>query len=155
MMPTTTTTLEVEDRLVELFDAATSAPVTFAWPGPASQSTCVFLGLHPEVRDVLLDLSSEDPVIKAGRRQSQEEYRIICTIWVFRPDLDSAGARKCAGTAHDIYDDLYDVLVNDSKLGLSSIQWARPAGFERRMYPFQKGWACDFRFFIDVQARIT
>lgn len=154
-MATNTTVLEVEDKLVDLFTAATSVPVTYAWPGPATRSTCVFLGVHPEAQDILLDLTSEDPVIKSGRRQSQEEYRLPVTIWAFRPDLSADGARDCSGTAHAIFDDLYDVLVDNVKLGLGSILWARPDGFERRLYPFEKGWACDFRFYVAVNARIT
>lgn len=155
-MATNTTLLTVEDKLVELFDAATSRPVTYAWPGPSAQSSCVFLGVHPDAQDILLDLTSEDPVIKAGRRQSQEEYELTVTIWEFRPDLTADGARTCAAAAHAVYDDLYDVLVDDTHIGLgSTILWARPAGFQRRLYPFQKGWACDLRMQVDVSARVT
>lgn len=156
-MGTNTTVLTVEDKLVELFGAAVDVPVTFAWPGPATQPSCVFLGVHPETQDILLDLSSEDPVIKAGRRQSQEEYELTVTIWVHRPDMNAQnGARAAVVDAQNIYNALYDALVDDAHIGLGgTILWARPAGFQRRLYPFNKGWACDWRMQVEVSARLT
>lgn len=155
-MPTHTTVLSVEDQIVTLLDAALTVPVTYAWPGPDTAPECVFLGLHPAVADIVLDLSSEDPVIKAGRRQSQEEYELTLTIWAFRPDVSAADARVASGAAHEIYDAIYDVFVNDARIGLGNmIQRTEVRGFDRRQFPFMSGWACEMRVRIYVSARLT
>lgn len=154
-MPTSSTVLTVEDQLVTLFDAAVTVPVTYTWPGPQAAHEAVFLGLHPEVADIVLDLSGEDPVLKAGRRQNREEYEITVTVWAFRPDEDSAsGGRAAAGSVHAIIADLYDVWANNVKLGLDAIIRTEWRGFERRLFPFQSGWACEARITIGVEARL-
>ena len=70
-MPTNSVILPVEDAIVTQLGAALAVPVFYAWPGTATPAQCVFLGQHPEVQDILLDASGEDPVMKAGRRQRQ------------------------------------------------------------------------------------
>lgn len=154
-MSTSSTILTVEDQLVTLLDAALSVPVTYAWPGPNTAAECVFLGVHPDVADIVLDRSSEDPVIKAGRRQSQEDYTVTITCWAFRPDVTADAARDASGSVHTTFDTVDDTLRNDHTLGLSSVQRSVITEVTRRLFPFQKGWAAELRVLLEVHARLT
>lgn len=154
-MPTNSTILAVEDAIVTQLDAALSVPVTYAWPGKSTERICVFLGPHPEVADILLDASGEDPVMKAGRRQRQETYDVTITIWAFRPDVTAADARDAAGSAHAVFDDIDDVFRNDFDLGVAGVQSTTITRYPRRLFPFMGGWAAEIRVTVEVQARLT
>lgn len=155
-MATSTTVLEVEDALVALLGTALApTPVTYAWPGKSTEPLCVFLGPHPGVADLLLDASGEDPVIKAGRRQMHEAYRLVVTIWAYRPDVSPDKARDAVVSAKSIFDVIDTTIRNNSKLGLDSIIGAEIVEYPRRLFPFQGGWACEWRVTIEVEARLT
>jgi len=154
-MPTHSVILAVEDAIVTQLDAALTVPVTYAWPGKSTESVAVFLGQHPEVQDILLDVSGEDPVMKAGRRQRQETFDVVITIWAFRPDITVANARLAAGSAHAVFNDIDDVFRNDFDLGVAGVHSTTITAYPRRLFPFQAGWAAEIRVTVQVQARLT
>lgn len=156
-MATTSTVPTVKARLVALFDAALDVPVTWAWPGPDTAPECVFLGPHPQLADIRLDLSSDIPTIKAGRKQRQEEYRVRVTVWSFRPELTSADAEECETRAFDLAAEVEDVLADDPRLGLPAgvIQYAEIESTASTLFPFQAGWACELAIDVAVRARLS
>lgn len=156
-MATTSTVPTVKARLVTLFDAALTVPVTYAWPGPESEPECVFLGPHPQTADIRLDLSSSIPTIKAGRKQRQEEYTVRVTVWSFRPDLTTEDAATCELRAFEIAEAVEDVLADDPRLGLGAgvIQFAEVDSVASTLFPFQSGWATELAIDIAVRARLT
>lgn len=154
-LPTSSTTLlDVEDAIVSLLDTALAAPVTYAWPGAAAESTCVFLGPHPETLDLRVDMSTSDPTIKAGRRQSQETYEVMVTVWSFRPDLTAQDARTAAGEAKLLVDEVTDAARDDHTFGVDGVLRSEVSRQERVLFPFHKGWACEWRVWIEVTARL-
>jgi len=154
-MPTNSVILNVEDAIVTQLGVALSVPVTYAWPGKSTAPVAVFLGQHPEVQDILLDASGEDPVMKAGRRHRQETFDVTITIWAFRPDITPADARLAAGSAHAIFDDIDDVFRNDFDLGVAGVHSTTITRYPRRLFPFLSGWAAEIRVTVEVQARLT
>lgn len=162
-MGTNTTAVDVKQQLVTNLTSALATAsrtggqlqVFYAWPGPQCPEEAVFLGPHPETADIRLEADNEDPTLKAGRRQGQEQYDVIVTSWQFRPDLSADGAETCEVRAGDVYDLIYDEIVDDHTLGLSSIQRTEITGFESTLFPFQSGWACEWRTTVTVHARLT
>lgn len=162
-MPTNTTLTTVKKRIVTVLTTALATAdrnggqldVFYAWPGPECPDEAVFLGPHPQTDDIRIDVDNDIPTVKAGRKQGQEEYTVLVTIWQFRPDLSADGAEDCETRAEDIYDEVYDVFADDPQIGLTSIQWAKVTGFSSTLLPFQKGWACEWRTEVTVNARLT
>ena len=154
-MPTHSVVLPVEDAIVAQLGAALSVPVTYVWPGKSTEPIAVFLGQHPEVGDIMVDVSGEDPVMKAGRRQRQESFEVVLTIWAFRPDLTHADARLAAGSAHAVFNDIDDVFRNDFDLGVAGVQSTTITSYPRRLFPFAAGWAAEIRMTVQVAARLT
>lgn len=154
-MATHSTVLATEDAIVAALDSALTVPFTFAWPGKSTEPICAFLGVHPGVADIVLDASGEDPVMKAGRRQRQEEYDVTITIWAFRPELSTADAREASVSAWSAFDDIDDVFRNDSDLGVDGVQHMVITDYQRRLFPFNSGWACEIRVTVNVKARIS
>lgn len=156
-MSTTTTLVDFKQRLVTVLDAALTVQVSYAWPGPNTESSTVFLG-----RPMLLDTdrhrtvsTSEIPTMKAGRKQRQERYTVDLTVWVFRPDLSSDGAATAEAAAFDLCEAIDGVLANDTTIGLSSILWAQLVGVDAELIPFERGWASVIVMSIEVEARLT
>jgi hypothetical protein len=131
--------------------------ITYAWPGPATTSRAVFLGPHPELADIRLDLTSAVPTIKAGRKQRQEDYPVRVTVWEFRPDLTSDGAQACEDAAFDVAGVIEDQLADDPTLGLAQgvVQYLTVESLASTLFPFQKGWACELAIDVRVRARLT
>lgn len=162
-MATTSTIPTVKAQLVTKFTTAlaTASPsagqvqVAYAWPGPNTKSEAVFLGYHPELRDIRLESVSEIPTIKAGRKQRQENYTVPVTIWTFHPEYTPDRADDCEARAFVLFGHLEDELADDVQIGLGSIQWARLGDYSSTLWPFNKGWACELVFEVDVQARLT
>lgn len=156
-MATNSTVPTIKQQLVTVLDAALSVPVTYAWPGPKTESKSVFLGNHPATQDIRLDGSSEIPTIKAGRKQRQEDYTLRVTVWSFRPDLTSDGAEACETEAFGIFGDIDDELADDPQIGLAStvVQAVTVASYSSTLFPFQSGWACELAVDLRVQARLT
>lgn len=155
-MSQTSTVPTVKQRLVAVFDAALTVPVTYAWPGKSTQPECVFLGPHPETADIRLDLTSAIPTIKSGRKQRQEEYTVRVTVWSFRPDLTSAGAEECETRCFAILASIEDVLANDPRIGLDPgvVQYLAIESTASTLFPFGAGWACELSVDIAVKARL-
>lgn len=163
-MVTNTTITTVKKQVVTVLQAALSSAnrdggqlqVFYAWPGPRCPDEAVFLGPHPETSDLRLDLANEIPTIKAGRQSGREEYDLVITSWQFRPDLGSDGAETCEVRAEDVYDLIYDTFVDDPRIGLSATTVERivVSGVESTLFPFQKGWACEWRTTVNVRARL-
>lgn len=156
-MATTSTVPAVKAKLVELIDAALDVPVTYAWPGPETAAECVFLGPHPQTADIRLDLDSEIPTLKAGRKQRQESYRVRVTVWSFRPELTVADAAECELRAFEMAGEIEDVLADDPRLGLGVgvIQSAEVESIASTLFPFNAGWACELGIDVAVRARLT
>jgi hypothetical protein len=153
----TSTVPTVKARLVTLFDAALTVPVTYAWPGPETADECVFLGPHPSTADIRIDLSSQIPTIKAGRKQRQEEYVVRVTVWSFRPELTPVDAQTCEERAFALAAEVEDVLADDPRLGLAAgaIQYAEVDSIASTLFPFKSGWATELAIDIRVRARLT
>lgn len=162
-MGTNTTITTVKKRLVTVLTTALATAsrdggqlqVFYSWPGPQCPEEAVFLGPHPETADIRIDVDNEIPTIKAGRKQGQETYDVIVTSWQFRPDLSADGAETCEVRAEDVYDLIYDEMVDDVTIGLSGIQRVEVTGVESTLFPFQSGWACEWRTTVTVHARLT
>lgn len=164
-MGTGTTVLTVMDQLVDGIEGLLSSsglsggpvPVYFTWPGPNTPPECVFLLPHPETADLRLDQSHENPTIKVGRQQSQEEYAVPVTIWTFRPDLVPSASRDCLSRAVTFRDAIDGWVRENARLGLDAgtIQQATPEDGSFTLFPFQAGWACEWRLNINVRARLT
>lgn len=157
-MATTSTVPTVKAQLVsQITTALAPIPVTYAWPGSSTMPKCVFLGPHPETADIRLDLSSEIPTIKAGRKQRQEEYTVRVTVWTFRPDLTSADAKTCETEAFAVLADIEDVLAADPRIGLAAtvVQYLEVTSVASTLFPFVGGWACELAVDIAVRARLT
>lgn len=131
-------------------------PVTYAWPGPSTQHEAVFLGRHPDLDDIRLDVTHEIPTVKAARKQRSETYEIPMTVWTFRPDLDAKGAETCETRAFAILDPIEDVFADDPTIGLAAtvVNWVRVARIASTLFPFHKGWACELVVTVEVQARL-
>lgn len=156
-MATNSTVPTVKQRLVTVFSAATTTPVSYAWPGSNTVPECVFLGPHPLAADIRSDLDSEIPTIKAGRKQRQEEYTVRVTVWSFRPDLTSAGAEECETHAFEVWADLEDVLADDPQIGIPAVvnQHIAVQNLASTLFPFERGWACELSIDLRVRARLT
>lgn len=162
-MATTSTVPTVKAGLVDLFTPALATaslsggqvPVTYAWPGPATLPECVFLGPHPNAADIRLDLSSEIPTIKAGRKHRQEEYRVRVTVWCWRPDLTADGAEAVELQAFTLAGLLEDELADDPTGGLAVVQAIKVDTLASTLFPFEKGWACELSMDLEVRARLT
>jgi len=153
-MATTSTVITVKAKLVELFAAALTVPVTYAWPGKATEAECVFLGPHPATSDIRIDADSQIPTMKAGRKQRAESYTVRVTVWVFRPDLTPVDAETCETRAFALFAEIEDVLADDTSLA-DTAQLASIARFSSTLLPFQSGWACELGIDITVEARLT
>jgi hypothetical protein len=153
-MATTSTVITVKQALVTLIDAAVSVPVTYAWPGKLTQSECVFLGPHPETSDVRIDVDSQIPTMKAGRKQRAETYTVRVTVWVFRPDLTVEGAEECETRAFELFESIENVLADDPSLGSTDVQLASVERFSSTLFPFAGGWACGLGVDLAIEARL-
>lgn len=164
-MSTTSTIPTVKAQLVTVFTSALATAstsggqvqVSYAWPGTDNDPEAVFLGYHPGLRDIRLEAVSEIPTIKAGRKQRQEEYQIPVTIWTFRPDLSADGASTVEAQAFTLLGHLEDELADDPQIGLAQgiIHWARLGDYSTTLWPWQKGWACELVFEVNIEARLT
>lgn len=154
-MATTSTVVTVKKALVTLIDAALSVPVTYAWPGKLTQPESVFLGPHPETSDVRIDVASQIPTMKAGRKQRAETYTVRVTVWVFRPDLNVEGAEECETRAFELFESIENVLATDTTLSSSAVQVASLERFSSTLYPFSSGWACELAIDVAVEARLS
>lgn len=164
-MGTNTTITTVKRRIVTVLTSALATAnrdggqlqVFYAWPGPQCPDEAVFLGPHPQTADIRLDLDNEIPTIKAGRKQSQETYPVVITSWQFRPDLSADGAETCEVRAEDVYDLIYDEFADDPRIGLGSsvIQRSEVTAVESTLFPFEAGWACEWRTTVTFHARLT
>lgn len=162
-MVTSSTIPTFKAGLVTLFTSALATAsrdsgqvqVSYAWPGPDTEPEAVFLGFHPEIRDLRLEAVHDIPTIKAGRKQRQESYTVPVTVWTFRPDLSASAAATVESEAFTLFGLLEDELADDPQGGVTSIQWAKVGDFSSTLWPFGKGWACELVFEIDVEARLT
>lgn len=165
-MATHSTVPTVKARLVTVFAAAlltegeggTAIQVSYSWPGPRTENPAVFLGYHPELKDISLDFAHEVPTIKAGRKQREETYAVPVTIWSFHPELDPTGAATAEARGFEIFGLLEDVLADDPTLGLTGtpppIKAATVADSKSIIWPFKQGWAVSLEFNVAVQARL-
>lgn len=149
----------VSQLTTALATASTSGgqvPVTWAWPGPSAQHEAVFLGRHPDLDDIRLDVIHEFPTVKAARKQRSETYQLPMTIWTFRPELSADGAQECEERAFELLDPVEDVFADDPTIGLSPtvVNWVRVAEIASTLWPIQKGWACELIVQLEVQARL-
>lgn len=163
-MATTSTIPTVKARLVTKYTTAlaTASPssgqiqVTYAWPGPDTEREVVFLGYHPDVRDISLDARSDLPTIKAARKERQEDYTIPVTVWTYHPNYTPEKANECEARAFTIFGHLEDEHANDPRLGLAADVITRTSIGDIRstLWPFQGGWACELTFNVEVAARL-
>lgn len=166
-MSQTSTLPQVKARMVTLFTAALATankdsgpvPVTYAWPGSDGEAEAVYLGRHPDfVANPLAasrDITSGLATIKAGRKSRDEVYDVEATVWSFRPELDPNSAATAEAQGFAILARLEDVLADDPKIGLTTIQHAVLGDVGVAVIPFQKGWASVLIPTITVTARLT
>lgn len=162
-MATTSTIPTVKAGLVSLFTTALATasrdagqvPVTYAWPGSDALPECVFLGPHPRAADIRVDLSSQIPTIKAGRKHRQEVYTVRVTVWCWRNDLTAAGAQTAESQAFTLAGLLEDELADDVTAGISGVQTIKVDELSSTLFPFEAGWACELSLDLEVQARLT
>lgn len=131
----------------------------YAWPGADTPPDCIFLGRHPDlVANPLLasvDIASEDPVMKAGRRQRQQEFDVELTCWTFRPDLSANGAQQAETGGLALLDIVDGVVADNVRLGLTTIQDAELTSCGVSLVPFKGGWASVFVPVIHIDSRLT
>lgn len=162
-MNTHSTVPAVKSKLVTLIKGALATasvtggqiPTTYAWPGSSAQPECVFLGPHPALEDIKLDVRESDPSIKAGRRMRQEAYDVTVTVWSFRPDLTPDDAEVAESRAFEIAGYIEDLIADDAQIGLAGVvQTVLIAGLESALHPFESGWACALTITLSVAARL-
>jgi len=164
-MATTSTIPTVKAQMVTKFTTALATAstaggqvqVSYAWPGPKTESESVFLGPHPETADIRLDRTSQIATIKAGRKHMDEDYTVRVTVWSFRPDLSVEAANTCEARAFALLAHIEDEFADDPRLGLGVgvVKKAEIASTASTLLPFQKGWACELAVDIEVEARLT
>lgn len=158
-MATSSTVATVKAQIVNrLASLLAPVPVTYAWPGKSTQPKAVFLGPHPETADIRLDLSSNIPTIKAGRKNRREVYTVRVTAWTFRPDLTSEGAEACETDAFALLAGIEDLFAaGDTRIGLAAtvVQQTEITSIASTLFPFQAGWACELSIDVDVTAYLT
>lgn len=155
-MATTSTIPAVKTALVSLLDAKLDVAVFYAWPGPNTPNECVFMGRYPDQpNEDRIEASSEVANVTAGRKQRDETYSAPVTIWSFRPDLSSDGAKAAEARAFVLLEALEDVLADDPTLGgIDGLRWARLGDFTASLHPFEKGRVAELIANVDVQARL-
>lgn len=153
----------------KLADSATAAELSalgvndakafYAWPGGDASRNCIFLGAHPDlVPNPLLasaPFDSEDPVMKAGRRQRQQEFDIEITCWAFCTDLTPSGAAIADSRGEALFNIVDDVVADNVKLGLATIQGAEMRTGNPSLVAFDRGWASVFRPVVRIDSRLT
>lgn len=171
-MATSSQYVAAKTALVELLNAAITANTAtlaaaeitqteafYAWPGADSLPDCIFLGRHPDlVANPLLSSTayrSEDPVMKAGRRQRQQEFEIEVTCWSFRGDVSPLEARKAELGGEALFGIVDGVLADNRTLGLSTLQSAELTSGSPGLVPILGGWASVFVPVITVKSRLT
>jgi hypothetical protein len=142
-----------------IITAGLTAEAHYAWPGAATPPDCIFLGRHPDLVPNPLTASSpfdsEDPVMKMGRRQRQQEFDIEATIWSFRPDLSPDDAQEAETGGFALFDVFDGVIADNPRLGLSSLQSAELTSAPSSLVPFQKGWASVIVPTVRIKSRLT
>lgn len=119
-----------------------------AWPGPDADREMVILGKTEGTHEL--------PVMKAGRRQRQEEYTIDCEVWVF----GGAGATPqnvdpVEDRAWELVEAVEDVLANNPQIdGTATILWAEIGSTEMDVAAFENSWAVRILLEINVSARL-
>lgn len=158
-MSTTSTWITVKAALIAQIAAALPAvQVSYAWPGPQTESISIFGGRHPAFSGQAATIHSTIPVMAAGRRQRQETYQVELTLWTYRPDLTPADAQAGEQAGFDLLAGLENVLANTPRLGLTSILWAKLDHVDvtdAGPVFFEKGWASVLVAYVEVEARLT
>lgn len=163
-MATTSQYVTAKSTLVTLLTAALTAArldakAFYAWPGSATPPDCIFLGRHPDLVPNPLTASSpydsEDPVMKAGRRQRQQEFDIEATIWSFRPDLSPSDAQEAETGGWALFDVFDGVIADNVRLGLDTLQMAELTSSPSSLVPFQSGWASVIVPTVRIKTRLT
>lgn len=164
-MATRSTVPTVKAQMVTKFTTALATSslsggqlqVKYAWPGAATEHESVFLGYHPSVDDISVEVDHELATIKAGRKQRQEEYVVPFTIYCFRPDLADTAAATCESRAFTILGELEDEFADDTRIGLAVavVQKLTIDAVTSRLVRSARGWACVLTVDVAVDARLT
>lgn len=164
-MSTTSQYVAAKAQLLSLLTTALvaapslEAEAFYAWPGARTPPNCIFLGRHPDLVANPLTASSlfdsDDPVMKAGRRQRQQEFDIEATIWSFRPDLSPDDAQTAETSGFALFDVFDGVIADNPRLGLTTLQSAELTSAPSSLVPFESGWASVIVPIVRIKSRLT
>lgn len=153
-MATTSTIGIARLALRDALDTGALAGKSFyAWPGPIVEKGAfegVWISDTPEWERTI-------PNIKAGRKQRQERYVFVLSLWVAKPEVGSDGAQETFERAVELFAIAENALADDVRLGETdpSIHWIQGENSETFLIPYERGWACLIETRIEGQARLT
>lgn len=162
-MPSSSTLPAVKAQLVTLLSSALASsgvsggavPVQYAWT-PDAEDEMVFLGRRDEDGPTWVSRMTHDiATIKAGRKHRDENYTVELTVWTYRPDVAPSEANEVDARAFELVEEVENVLADDPRLGLDSIQWAKVAEINAVGRAISGGWVVEAVISIEVRARLT
>ena len=146
-MATTSTLITVKSAIVSLLEAALpTVQVSYHHPGePGMESECIFLGHAVSTNEI--------PVMRSGRKKTDERYTVQVVIEVKGEGLTQLGAdTRCV----ELFGEVEDIIADDPNLGMSStIHWARLAGWEQIGGSTGTGHGCRIEADVEVYARLN
>lgn len=156
-MATTSSLPSVKAALLALLTtefSGTDVSVSYAWTG-ANLPQAVYLGRREDVPTWTSVIDSDIATIKAGRKWRDENYTIELTAETWRSDVRPEDAAEVDAQAFTFIAEVEDVLANDPKLGLTSIQWAKVRTIEVTGRVDGSGWVVVALITLEVRARLT
>lgn len=138
----------IANALATVGPGGAAVPVSYAW-NPAVTEECVFLGVPQyDATDGFTRTTTEftSPVAEYTALHSAT-YRIEGTCWSFRPDLTPDEAAIAEGRV--------DALWEATRAALAALSWVRDLSVEFRLRAFEKGWAAEAAFTVQVQSILS
>lgn len=146
-MATTSTLVTVKSAIVSLLETALpTVQVSYHHPGePEMKNECIFLG-HAQGEKTV-------PVMRAGRKKTDEEYTVQVIVEVKGEGLTQLAAdTRCM----ELFGEVEDVFADDPNIGLGSdIFWAQVVGWEQIGGSTGTGHGCRVEVDVAVKARLN
>lgn len=120
--------------------------VEYAWPGPNTESECVYLDR--------VEGTVSYPALMAGRKMRQEDYTVDVVIWVHQPDTSPLAFQECESRAFQLRAAIEDALAADPGFSSAS-KWALEDSFETEPQPYEHGWAIALTLQVSVMDRLS
>lgn len=138
----------IESALATASSTGSQVPTFYAW-NPAVTEECVFLGVPQFDAADGFSRTTTDFVSPVAEFTSMHAatYRVDGTCWSFRPDLTP----DAAATAEGRVDALWSLI----RAALAPLSWVGPLSVEFRLRAFEKGWAAEAAFTVEVRSILS